>query len=359
MLWIAFRYREIVRNPVYEPEPSNVDPCCMKTRGYFIRSKHSGAGFLALLLLFAVHSNTQAQSAAGELEAIRQQIERRGYTRAERRLGEHLEQNPSDAEAWELLGVVRQGRWDFEGAADAYRRALDLGRENAPLLRGWIESEGRSVSGVSLLFRAKRLKDSAVRALELDPYNVDIRAVLAAYYYKLPRFLGGDKREAGRLVEELVEMSPADGYYLMGERAKEEGKPDSTVLGYWAIALEHNREHTATLRSLGLYWMEHDSTGLAVDYYRRAISSDPDNPDIYLSFGRAYNRVKMNELGAVQFRKALEIDPFYAPARFHMAEFYESSGDREAAVREFQSLALYNPAYRSSEVRKRLRQLIG
>jgi len=314
----------------------------------------------AVLLLLPAAVSTSAQVEDSELTAIRRQIERYEYRLAESSLEDYVEQHPGHAEAWELLGAVRQARWDFAAASAAYRKALDLGRENAPLLRGWIEAEGRSRSNISLVFRARRLKKSAERALELDPYHVETRAILAAYYYLLPGFLGGDKQRANRLVEELVELSPADGYYLMGERAKEEKRPDAMILDHWATALQYNPQHSAALRALGSYWMDHDSPALALDYYRRAAAADPDDATVYLSLGRAYRdeKVGMEEESAEQFRKALEIDPFLAPARLNLAEHYEKVGEKQAAIREYQQLALYNPTYREREIRRRLRQLI-
>lgn len=313
-----------------------------------------------ILLLLAGTASASAQTEDSELTAIRRQIERYEYRLAESSLEDYVERHPGHAEAWELLGAIRQARWDFAAAAAAYRKALDLGRENAPLLRGWIEAEGRSRSNISLVFRARRLKRSAERALELDPYHVETRAILAAYYYLLPGFLGGDKQRANRLVEELVELSPADGYYLMGERAKEEKKPDATILDHWVTTLQYNPQHSAALRALGKYWMDQDSTALALDYYRRAAAADPDDPTVYLSLGRVYRdkRVGMEEESAEQFRKALEIDPFLAPARMNLAEHYETVGEKQEAIREYQRLALNNPTYRARDVRRRLRRLI-
>ncbi len=315
-------------------------------------------GVLLLLFLAAASPGAIAQVENSALEPIHQLIEQRLYLRAEQKLGIHLEQNRQDAEAWQLLGTARQGRWDFKGAAEAYKRALDLGRENAALLRGWTYSEGRSLSKVSLFFSARRLKKAALRTLELDPYNVETRGALAAYYYVLPRLFGGDKKKASRLVEELVELSPADGYYLLGVRAQEEGKPDSVTLDHWSKALEHNPEHTATLRDLGLYWIENGAVDDGINYYRRAVEADSDNPLIFLSYGRALRRVQMHDSSAVQFEKALQIDPFFAPARLNLAEYYERVKNSEAAIEHYRTLAINNPTYMTREIKKRLSELI-
>lgn len=316
------------------------------------------SGILSLLFLAIASPGAIAQVENSELEPIYQLIEQHLYLQAEQELGIHLEQNRQDAEAWQLLGTARQGRWDFKKAAEAYQRALGLGRENAPLLRGWIYSEGRSLSKVSLFFGARRLKKAAERALKLDPYSVETRAALAVYYYFLPRFFGGSKKKASRLAEELVELSPASGYYLMGVRAKEEGKPDSVTLDYWSKALEYNPEHTSTLRDLGLYWIENGAVDEGINYYRRAVEAGPDDPTIYLSYARGLRRADMHDSSAVQFKKALQIDPFLAPARLNLAEYYERVENSEAAIEHYWTLAINNPAYMTREIEKRLGELI-
>ena len=316
------------------------------------------SGVLSLFVLSTASPGAIAQIENSELGPIYQLLEQHLYLQAEQELGIHLEQNRRDAEAWQLLGTARQGRWDFKKAAEAYQRALGLGRENAPLLRRWIESEGRSLSNVARVFNARRLKNAAQRALELDPYHVETRGVIAAYYYYLPRLLGGSKKKASRLVEELVELSPADGYYLLGARARDEDKPDSVTLDYWSNALEHNPEHIATLRDLGLYRIDNGDVEEGINYYKRAVEADTENPGIYLSYGRGLRRADMHDSSAVQLKKALQIDAFYAPARLNLAEYYERVENSEAAIKHYWTLVKNNPSYMTREIEKRLGNLI-
>ena len=329
----------------------------MKTQYELKGSRVILLGIASLSLVFAV-ATADAQVENSDLESIYELIKHRRYHYAEVEIGLYLDEHPQDAEAWQLLGTARQGRWDFKGAADAYQKALDLGRENAPLLRGWIETEGRSLSKISLFFNARRLKNNALRALELDPYHVETRGVLAAYYHVLPKIFGGNKRKASELVEELIELSPADGYYLLGVRAQEEDKSDSVILDHWAKALEYDDEHVATLRSLGLYSIENDSVDEAIDFYRRAIEADPNDPWIHLSYGRALRRADMYDRSAEQFEIALLADPFFAPARLNLAEFHERMENYEAAVTHYRILIRNNPTYMTGEIEKRIRELL-
>ena len=335
------------------------------------------AGVLILVCLMGIDA-ASAQSEA-DLSRMRAMVESRDYIRAQNALRQYVEQNPEDAEGWELLGRAQKGRWMFREAAASYERAIALGRESALLLREWIEAKGRGTSTVSLVFKARRLKDAALRVLELDPYDVDTRGALAAYYYVVPGFLGGDKKRADRLVQELVELSPADGYYLLGLRAKEEEAEADVFLGHWQTALRYNEAHTLTLVELGAYWTRNDSAELGLDHLHRAAESSPDDPAIHTALARGYRRIaesapdesatytfqgrvyrqaELFDESAVHFRKALEVDPFHAPARLNLAEYYEKHGTKEEAIREYSLLARHNPTYQEREVRRRLARLL-
>jgi tetratricopeptide (TPR) repeat protein len=290
-------------------------------------------------------------------EYFREHLARRAYQEAEQLIEGFLREEPDDAEAWELLGQARQGRWDYEGAAAAYRRALDLGRENAALLRGWVETKGRSSGNVGLFFTAGSLRKDLERALELDPLHVESRAFLAAFYYMVPGILGGDKERADRLIEELVEMSPPDGYYILGARAREEKEPMTIAVGHWEKALELDPEHVPALTELGRYWLNQKEYDRALSLYQRAVESAPDDPQVLTSYGRALRRSGRRDESAEQYRRALEIDPFWAAARFALAEYHERIDEPDAARREYQMLARYNPTYKTREIRKRLQRL--
>ncbi len=303
--------------------------------------------------------DARAQADQEPLTRIRRLLDTRDYLAAETELRAIVSSEPRNAEAWELLGRVRQGRWDYPGAADAYRRAIDLGRETAPLLRGWVEAKGRSASGVALALTAGRLRRDLERALALDPYHVETRGILAAFYYMVPGIFGGDKRRADDLIDDLIELSPADGYYLRGVRAREEKKAEARILGPWEQALEIDPAHTLTLTDLGRFWFDRDSTATAVEYYRRAAESAPADPRVLTSYGRALRRVRRFEESAEAFRQALETDPYWFDARKALAEYYERMEDTAGAIAEYETLRRFNPQYESREIAERLARLRG
>jgi tetratricopeptide (TPR) repeat protein len=114
----------------------------------------------------------------------------------------------------------------------------------------------------------------------------------------------------------------------------------------------------ATLRNLGLYWIEHGAVDDAINYYRRAVDADPHDPWVYLSYGRALRRADMHDSSAVQFEMALQIDPFFAPARLNLAEYHKLVGNTEEAINHYQAMTRNNPTYMTRDIERRLRELI-
>jgi tetratricopeptide (TPR) repeat protein len=316
------------------------------------------AATFALLTTLLCSAAAAGQTATDGPVEVRALLEAKDYRGAQLEATAWLERHPEDAEAWELLGRAQKERWLFAAAARSYERAQKLGRENAQLLREWIEAKARGTSKVALVFRVGKLKRTAERALELDPLDVRTRAALAAYYYMVPGFLGGDKKEADRLIEELVVLSAADGYYLHGLRAKEEEAPDATILRYWETALGHDPDHTLTLLDLGTFWKERDELERSLGYLERAAASAPDDAQILTAYARGFRRMDRFEESAIHFQEALDVNPYYAPARMNLAEYHEKHGEKQDAIREYTMLARHNPSYEEKEVRRRLRRLM-
>ncbi len=314
--------------------------------------------FCALLVMTPARTSGSAPPPQESVyDYLREHLARRAFLEAEQLIEGFLREQPDEAEAWELLGQARQGRWDFKGAAAAYRRALDLGRENAVLLRGWVETKGRSSGNVSLFFTAGNLRRDLERALELDPYHVEARAFLAAFYYMVPGFLGGDKQRADRLIQDLTEISPPDGYYILGVRAREEKEPMTVAVDHWERALELDPDHVLTLTELGRYWLRQEEYERALPHFERAVESASGDPLVLTSYGRALRRSGRRDEGAEQYRRALEIDLYWADARFALAEYHERIEEPELARSEYLKLTRFNPTYRSREIRKRLERL--
>jgi cytochrome c-type biogenesis protein CcmH/NrfG len=317
-----------------------------------------GIGLSMLVLLATLATETTLQAQGEGLDRLRRQVSDHRYREAQAGLENWLETHPRDGEAWRLLGQVREGRWDYKNAADAYERAMDLLGENPDLLMRWVMTKGQTLNILSAIFSAAKLKDAVERVVELEPTNMEARGLLAAYYAVLPGIVGGSQEKSDRIVQELVQLDPAAGLTLQGYQAEQAGLPDSVKVNRWEAAIRHDPGFAGALYALGQHLVRQERFEEGLELYRRAMRAEPGDMRLRLSYGRALRRAGRADEAADEFRAILADDPYYADARFYLAEYYERIEDRQAAIREYQTLALHNPHYEEKEIRRRLRRLI-
>ncbi|OYU83478.1 MAG: hypothetical protein CFE24_11290 [Flavobacterium sp. BFFFF2] len=60
------------------------------------------------------------------------------------------------------------------------------------------------------------MRDCFERAIQLNPKHIEARWGLIEYYLQLPGFIGGSERKAQHFADELLKISPVDGYLAKG-----------------------------------------------------------------------------------------------------------------------------------------------
>ena len=85
----------------------------------------------------------------------------------------------------------------------------DLSNSNAFAWHGLIHGENALEKGVmNTIYMRTPIKQWLDKAIELNPGNVIALLGLAAWYYHLPEFFGGEKAETFRLLEQAAEIEP-------------------------------------------------------------------------------------------------------------------------------------------------------
>ncbi len=83
--------------------------------------------------------------------------------------------------------------------------------------------------------------------------------------------------------------------------------------------------------SLGLYYKNSSSAGLAVDAFRRVTEIDPNDADTWYFLGSTYAQLKQFPEAIAAFEHALKLDPHHASAEFGLARAYQQSGQADPA----------------------------
>jgi TolB-like protein/Flp pilus assembly protein TadD/predicted Ser/Thr protein kinase len=165
------------------------------------------------LALVHMREFEQAQTFAAKQAALGQQ---------ERAIDQALVLDPDLAEAHSRLARLRRLRWDFKGADQSIKRALELAPGSAFVISyaaGLASTLGRFDEAIAL----------QKRALESDPLNLTDRYNLAFRY-----LAAGRAAEAEETLKKLLELTPEDygAHALLGDARLVQGRADEALAEY-------------------------------------------------------------------------------------------------------------------------------
>jgi len=209
-----------------------------------------------------------------------------------------LAQSPPDAETRFSTGVMhlREGRVDL--ALEEFKRAAKEDPKNPYFQKG-----------LGLAYAAKRQWKDAIeafrKALELNPYYVDVRNDLAA------ALIGSGDREAGK----------------------------KEFLGAFSDPTNPTPEISA--RNLGQAYLEEKNYPDAINWFRTSLNRNKDYPDPYLGLaeallasGRLEEAVAQLEAGVTEIPGDPGLQLALGPALFKAGRFNEARARLEEAVRK-------------------------
>lgn len=123
--------------------------------------------------------------------------------------------NANDAEAQWLLSRVRLAYRDADAALAPAEKAVALDAKNADYRWQLAQVVGEQASSASVFKQmglAKRFKREAEAVLALDSRHTGAMTGLMEYYYRAPGIVGGDKKKAEQMPDQIMGVNKVDGY---------------------------------------------------------------------------------------------------------------------------------------------------
>lgn len=245
----------------------------------------------------------QALASAGSIY-----LDRADLAAAEQALAQAVALTPGDAKAWNDLGIVRLRTGRKDEATTAFLRARSLAPEDVNVLTnlGKVHSDsGRWVDAVAAYVEATRRKGDDPRlwlALALSQRGLGNSAGAVD---SLNRVLVLDVDNRGGLAVQAATFLAA--IHLDG-RAYDEAIENAKQALVWQEDAVDN-----WLR-LGLATQAQGDLVTAAQHLERAVTLAPERADLAYSLGSVYLDQRDFVRAESLFRKALEVDPSYAPA---------------------------------------------
>ena len=235
-----------------------------------------GAFIFVAVLAFAVAAAEPSPTALMDSGHFK-----RAWTLAE----ERLRKNPEDAEAIYTQARYKETAGDLDAALPLAEKACQLDPKNGSyryLLAGIYGQQAERANVFSKWGLAKRFREGAEAAIQLDPKNVDARMGLIEFHLQAPGIVGGDKDRARALADEILKIDPARGYLAMALIARRE-KRDGEIEGFYLKAVQADpRSYPALMAIAGFYSGDAQKKyDLSEKYAREALKLDGDRIGAY------------------------------------------------------------------------------
>jgi len=104
------------------------------------------------------------------------------------------------------------------------------------------------------------------------------------------------------------------------------------------LALQINPDYFDAYNNLGMVCIKLDRTTEAAQACLQAIELNPEHPIPYNNLGLVYLRTKQYQQAIQTFQKAIQIKPDFIQAHIGLGIAYFESGDKDAAMREYEIL---------------------
>lgn len=262
---------------------------------------------------------------------------------------------PNEARTYYLKSRVHLAFNQLDQALASAEQAVALEPKNADYHYQVSEACGvmaQRAGKVKAFGLARRLRKEAEQAVALDPKHLEAREILVDFFSIAPGLIGGDKKKAAAIAEEIARISPARGAIRKAEialRAKDEVGAEKLYLQ--AIDADPSN-YPARMALCQIYASEEREQWAMVEKHARAaLAIDPGRAGAYSVLAGLYaRRQRWSDLDAilVEAGRAVpgNLTPQYQAGRVLLVE----RGDSTRAERYLRQYIAVEPEGRSPTI---------
>ncbi len=141
------------------------------------------------------------------------------YSQAEEGFLSCLKNNPNDLRAIEYLGDIAGQNKEWDKAISYYKKLKVSKPSEANYFYkygGALGMKAKDANKFRALGMIDEVKASFEKAIALNPKHIDSRWALIELYIQLPGIVGGSESKAIKYSNDLLRLSPVDGYLSRG-----------------------------------------------------------------------------------------------------------------------------------------------
>jgi tetratricopeptide (TPR) repeat protein len=161
--------------------------------------------------------------AYGDFEKAEKLFHKGNYDQAKNLFESYLNENPFHAKTIEYLGDIEGMNHSWDKAIFYYEKLKKLKPKEANYYYkygGVLGMKAKECNKFKALGMISEIRESFEKALVLNPNHIEARWALIELYLQLPAIVGGSESKAQRYSNELMKLSPVDGYLSNGHIAE-------------------------------------------------------------------------------------------------------------------------------------------
>jgi tetratricopeptide (TPR) repeat protein len=142
------------------------------------------------------------------------------YEQAQRVFESFLKENPNHFKTIEYLGDIAGHQKSWDKAILYYKKLKQLKPSEANYYfkyGGALGMKAKESNKFKALGMFGEVKGSFEKAIELNPKHIEARWALVIIYIQLPGIVGGSETKAIKYSNELLKLSPVDGFLSRGQ----------------------------------------------------------------------------------------------------------------------------------------------
>lgn len=289
---------------------------------------------ISLLFLLFIATGSIGQSAYNQATSL---IEAKKYSAAQELLEKAVDASPTDFRLKELYGDALGHQQKWSEAIEVYKYLAQNNLQNAEYFYkygGAMGMKALSVSKLKALGMISNIRNAFLKAAELDPNHIDVRWALVEFYMQLPGIVGGSKKKAHKYADELLKISPVDGYLAKGYIAEYTEDFEAAEKAFKMAIKTGGSEHTYD--KLTTLYEVHNKPFKAIETAQNCLETHKNNRFHY-QIGKIAASYNINtELGVNCLKTYIEnytvkdgvpVDWAY----FRLAQIYRKQGDKQVA----------------------------
>jgi tetratricopeptide (TPR) repeat protein len=224
-----------------------------------------------------------------------------------------------DARVAFVASRVKLAYSDLEGASKLAERAAELDPNNADYRHQLAEVFGTIAHRAPVwrqLGPGRRCKKEMDAAFALDPRHVENLFILMQYYQQAPGFMGGDKKRAAAMPEEIRRIDPARGWMAEAKLA-ELRKDTAAVARSLDKAVEANPRHYGARIELARHRLAAGGWDDVDRHARAARDIHPDRIEAHQLLAQAAARIGGLDAVLAEAEKLVpdDLSPLYYAAK--------------------------------------------